>query len=64
MTGSTRQPNWRKASGCGSATCVEVAKSGDQYLVRDSKNPAAVLSFSEAEWVAFVDAVVRDEFSF
>jgi Domain of unknown function (DUF397) len=39
-------PAWRKSSRCGTSTCVEVAKVEDQYLIRDSKNPAApALSF-------------------
>jgi len=58
-------PAWRKSSRCGSNTCVEVAKVGDQYLIRDSKNPSvAALSFTEAEWVAFVEGVSDGEFRF
>lgn len=58
-------PAWRKSSRCGSNTCVEVAKVGDQFLVRDSKNPGvAALSFTEAEWEAFVEGVNAGEFRF
>jgi hypothetical protein len=56
---------WRKSTRCGNATCVEVAKVEDGYLVRDSKNPdGAVLSFSEQEWAAFVEGVEAGEFRF
>ena len=58
-------PQWRKSSRCGSGTCVEVAKVEDTYLVRDSKNPeAAALSFTPAEWDAFVEGVSAGEFRF
>ena len=58
-------PAWRKSSRCGNATCVEVAKVSDQYLIRDSKNPsAAALSFTEEEWNAFVAGVTAGEFRF
>ncbi|GAA2890219.1 hypothetical protein Acy02nite_63810 [Actinoplanes cyaneus] len=58
-------PAWRKSSRCGTSTCVEVAKIDDTYLVRDSKNPeAAALSFTKAEWDAFVEGVSAGEFRF
>jgi len=62
---TSNAPAWRKSSRCGNATCVEVAKVDDQYLIRDSKNPsAAALSFTEEEWVAFVAGVNAGEFGF
>jgi hypothetical protein len=65
MIDSMEQPRWHKASGCGSGTCVEVAKVGDRFLVRDSKNPdIAPLSFTIDEWSAFVTGVRDGEFSF
>jgi hypothetical protein len=58
-------PKWKKSSRCGSATCVEVAKFDDQYLIRDSKNPKATpLSFTTDEWNAFVAGVRAGEFRF
>jgi hypothetical protein len=58
-------PNWRKSSRCGSGTCVEVAKMDDTYLIRDSKNPeGAALSFTPAEWNAFVEGMAAGEFRF
>lgn len=61
----TNVPGWRRSSRCGSTTCVEVARVEDQYLIRDSKNPdAAALSFTAAEWKAFVEGVNAGEFRF
>jgi hypothetical protein len=58
-------PAWRKSSRCGTSTCVEVAKVDDQYMIRDSKNPEApALSFTPAEWDAFVEGVAAGEFRF
>jgi hypothetical protein len=56
---------WRKSTRCGSNACVEVAKVGGEYLIRDSKNPeVAALAFTEAEWVAFTEGVTAGEFRF
>jgi len=58
-------PAWRKSSRCGSNSCVEVAKVGEEYLIRDSKNPSvAALSFTEAEWEAFTQGVSAGDFHF
>jgi hypothetical protein len=58
------EAQWRRAD-CTNGSCVEVAKVGDRYLVRDSKAPdGAVLTFSEAEWEAFVGGVKAGTFSF
>lgn len=58
-------PEWRRSSRCTGGNCIEVAKVGGQYLIRDSKNPdMAPHSFTEAEWVAFVDGVKSGEFAF
>jgi hypothetical protein len=56
---------WHKSSRCGSGACVEVAKVDDEYLVRDSKNPESEpLTFTPAEWSAFVEGVALGEFRF
>ena len=56
-------PSWRKSSRCGTSSCVEVARVGGRFLVRDSKNPhGAVLTFTEEEWAAFVEGVAAGEF--
>ncbi|BCJ52792.1 hypothetical protein Asp14428_42670 [Actinoplanes sp. NBRC 14428] len=66
MTNSTEHPvAWRKAGGCGNTTCVEVAKVGDEFWLRDSKNPGVgPLRFTPAEWAAFVEGVASGEFSY
>ena len=56
---------WRKSSlSMGNSHCVEVAGLADDVIkVRDSKNPrGAVLSFTQAEWDAFVAGVYLGEF--
>jgi predicted secreted Zn-dependent protease len=55
---------WRKASKSGNqGQCVEVATVANGVLVRDSKNPTGpVLSFTEAEWDAFLDGARKGEF--
>lgn len=56
---------WRKSSYCSNATCVEVARVKDNYLIRDSKSPAiAPLSFTAEEWTAFVRGVNEGQFAF
>ncbi|MCY1137431.1 DUF397 domain-containing protein [Actinoplanes sp. Pm04-4] len=58
-------PQWRRGSQCTGGNCIEVAKVGEQYLIRDSKNPErAPHSFTEDEWVAFVQGVNSGEFIF
>jgi hypothetical protein len=57
---------YRKADGCGSGSCVEVNRDyahHDLVLVRDSKDPPGVrLSFTVAEWQAFIRGVKEGQF--
>jgi hypothetical protein len=56
---------WRKSSRCANSACVEVAKVAGKYLIRDSKYPdRAPLTFSAAEWAAFVEGVAAGDFRF
>jgi hypothetical protein len=65
MINSPEDVRWRKARHCGSNACVEVAKVGDLYWVRDSKHPqAAPMRFSREEWDAFVTGVRGGDFDF
>nr|WP_320782478.1 DUF397 domain-containing protein [Streptomyces sp. CRN 30] len=50
---------WRKSSysGEGGNNCVEVAAAPDRISVRDSKNPARILSFSRPAFTALVRGV-------
>ncbi|MGH3945447.1 MAG: DUF397 domain-containing protein [Pseudonocardiaceae bacterium] len=55
---------WKKSTASGSAGCVEVARTGEMLLVRDSKDPSgSVLTFSGAEWTAFLIGACSDEFN-
>ncbi|GLY05895.1 MULTISPECIES: DUF397 domain-containing protein [Actinoplanes] len=65
MIGSTERVRWRRSRHCANGTCVEVARIGDQFLIRDSKNVGgAPLAFSRAEWEAFVAGVKAGDFGF
>ncbi len=49
---------WRKSTRCGSSACVEVARDGGDYLMRDSKNPdQPALRFGQAEWEEFLGQI-------
>ncbi|HEX9030274.1 MAG TPA: DUF397 domain-containing protein [Streptosporangiaceae bacterium] len=55
--------NWRKASFCGTAECVEVALRGGMVVLRDSKDPSGnVLSYTVDEFRAFVIGIQAGEF--
>lgn len=64
-SGSDSSGTWIKSSlSAYNGNCVEVAGlSGDTIRVRDSKNPrGGVLSFTTAEWDAFIGGVRIGEF--
>ena len=56
---------WRKSSASAQGNCVEVAVDGDRVLLRDTKDQGAgaVLTFTEAEWQAFLTGVDAREFT-
>ena len=57
------QIEWRVSSFCANGACVAVAKDGEGFLVRDTKQAdGPVLQFTADEWTAFVAAVKNDEF--
>jgi hypothetical protein len=55
---------WHKSSRSnGQGQCVEVARLDRAVAVRDSKDPAGpVLTFTSAEWAAFIDGAKDGEF--
>jgi hypothetical protein len=55
---------FRRSTFSNNGTCVEVADLPDgKRLVRDSKDPASpVLTFTAAEWAAFVRGIKAGEF--
>jgi hypothetical protein len=59
-------PKWTKSTRSDSGgNCVEVRQAeGGSIQVRDSKNPTGpVLTFTPAEWGAFIGGAKDDEFS-
>lgn len=55
---------WTKATRSANiADCVEVARTPDRVLARDSTNPNGPrLEFTRASWSAFLDAVKAGDF--
>lgn len=65
MIKRTEEPRWRRSGHCAAGSCVEVAQVGDHFLIRDSKEPNGPrLTFTPAEWTAFVAGVKAGDFSF
>lgn len=62
--GNNEQLTWRQSSKCQSSTCLQVARDGDEYLIRNSEQPDDVLRFTKAEWDAFIAGANADEFRF
>jgi Domain of unknown function (DUF397) len=55
--------SWRKSTWSGTGNCVEVAWSGTNRLVRDSKDPTGpVLVFTKPEWHAFLAGAKAGQF--
>ena len=56
------ETRWIRSSRCEGGACLEVAAGGAVH-VRDSKHPdGPVLTFSHAEWAAFLAGVQAGEF--
>ena len=55
---------WRKARiSVNNGACVEAAPVNGMVAVRDSKNPAGpILTYTAAEWRAFLDGAKKGEF--
>lgn len=54
---------WQVSSYTGSDNCVEVRKVGDRIEVRNTKDrDGGTQSYTEAEWLAFLNGVKGDEF--
>jgi hypothetical protein len=60
---SNERFGWRKSSRSGQTNCLEVRAAPGGVEVRDSKEPAgATLSFTRAEWLAFLAGAKDGEF--
>ena len=56
---------WRQSGRCASGCCVQVARVGDRYLIRDGKNTAIPpLEFSRSEWLSFIGGIEDGDFQF
>ena len=63
-TGQATPLTWIKASqSLATGACVELAADGDLVLLRDSKHPEIVLSFTRAEMSAFLAGAGCGEFT-
>ena len=60
-TETARQLHWIRR--CSDSACVEVARDGDDVLVRDSKqSDGPILRFTREEWDSFRAGDVAGEF--
>jgi hypothetical protein len=60
--GNCLEARWKKATASGAGDCVEARTEG-VVQVRDSKDKdGPVLSYTPAEWDAFLDGVRKGEF--
>lgn len=63
MIKTTEEQRWRRSGRCSTGTCVEVARTTDRFLVRDSKNlDVAPIAFTPQQWAAFVAGVKAGDF--
>lgn len=54
---------WRTPLSCNGGACVQVAASGPEVLIADSKAPyGPVLSYTHAEWQEFIIGVKKGDF--
>lgn len=60
-TQTDREPQWTRR--CADSSCVEVARDGEDVLVRDSKNAnGPMLRFSREQWRSFRAGLVAGDF--
>ncbi len=48
---------WRRSSRCNGGQCVEVARLGDEVMVRDSADPDRIITVSAGNWQQFVSGI-------
>jgi len=53
----TAESGWHRSQRCESGACVEAARIGDDYAIRDSQRPDLVLRFSGDAWRAFTTSI-------
>jgi hypothetical protein len=57
--GATR---WRRSTFCAANGCVEVARAGEDVVVRNSTDGDNVVAFTAEAWTDFVKAIRSGEF--
>jgi hypothetical protein len=64
-SGNCVEAFWQTSTASGGGGCVEVRADGDRILVRDTKDNGTgpVLSFTGAEWDAFIEGAQKGEFN-
>lgn len=50
-------PTWRRSTLCSGGTCVEVAITSEEVMVRDRANPDVVLRLSPWVWRIFIAGI-------
>jgi Domain of unknown function (DUF397) len=53
---------WRRSRSCADGGCAEVARCGDEVLVRSSRRTDIVVRLSHDEWEAFREAMRAADF--
>jgi Domain of unknown function (DUF397) len=55
---------WRRSRRCESGNCVEVARIGESFAIRDSKDiNSPILTFASTAWTDFVEGVRAGDFN-
>jgi hypothetical protein len=62
MDGGVPRTDWHRSRRCETGGCVEVARIGERFAIRDSHDTDSVLRFDPVAWAAFTDGVRAGEF--
>ncbi|GIJ47581.1 hypothetical protein Val02_44670 [Virgisporangium aliadipatigenens] len=54
--------HWRRSTFCATGECVEVARAGEDVVVRNSTDGDNVVAFTPEAWTDFVEAIRDGEF--
>jgi Domain of unknown function (DUF397) len=54
--------SWRVARRCNGGACIRVAATGDGVVIGNSQPDGPVISYSRAEWTAFVEGIRQGDF--
>jgi hypothetical protein len=59
---SLGQLSWRVAQRCNGGQCVRIAAHGDDIVIGHTEDHDAAISYTRAEWLAFVEGIKQGEF--